>query len=183
MTARYKSIPAKGVYLPNSPCFGFNSYMLHTGYIVRFKEGEHTRTGRALDLVTQGHDGPEYRKPTGRGKQTKLAPKVRVLAFDDLLTHAFERWVDVEDIVECRKPSAEHGAFARAMLTGTLPSPEACIAASNYGTLSDCYFVQVADESGNLPEDWRARTNAHHARVSADNEARRVAREAGKVTP
>lgn len=178
MSARFKAIPSKGIYLPNASHLGFGKYLVHAGDVLTYREtyqdgSFRTRIARALELVTHDHEGKEYRAPS-RGTRTKAAPKLRVLAFNDLLDHAFERWIDLADVSECRAASPEHGAFARAMLSGPLPSPAACVAASNYGTLCGHYFGHVADEHGNLPENWRERSDAHHAGVIAEQAARRA---------
>ena len=184
-SARYAKIPAKGIYLSNSPCFGFNLYLAHAGDLISYVENDSSndpnyprtmRMARVLDLVTHDHEGKEYRKATGRGKQTKRAPKLRVLAFDDLLTHAFERWIDIESVRACRTPNAASVRLAAWLLGGPLPKPETVLAASSYGSLSDHYFANACDENGNLGEDWRARSDAHHKRVQDANEAKRAER-------
>lgn len=40
----------------------------------------------------------------------------------------------------------------------------------------DHYFANACDENGNLGEDWRARSDAHHKRVQDANEAKRAER-------
>jgi hypothetical protein len=181
--ARYKSVPAKGIYVPNATHLGYGRHMARSGDVILYRESEERyRLGRVLDLVTHDHDGKEYREATGRGKQTRRAPRLRVMAFNDVLTHVYERWVDVGDVVDCLAPQAS-ARFLVWALTGPLPKPEVIVAAANYGTLSSTYFDQCADENGNLSEGWRERTNAHHDRVAAEQEARRVAMNAAKVQP
>lgn len=163
-SARYKNIPAKGIYLPNSPFSGDN-YMVRRGDLIihttRYEDGsEGKSTARVLDLVTHDHEGKEYRKETGRGKQSKAYPKLRVLEFNNLSTHAYERWVNVDDVTSCRTPNPEHARFVAWAMFGPLPSTEAILAASSYGVVSSSGFDRAKDENGNLGEDWRKRVDA-----------------------
>lgn len=163
MTARYKSIAGKGVYLPNASTLGFSRHMARKGDVIVYREnytdGSYgKRLARVLELVTHPHDGPEFRKATGRGQQTRKAPKLRVMAFDDMISHAYERWVDVDDVIDCREPADPK--FLVWALTGPVGNPTDIVKASEHGSLTDRYFWRCADANGNLSEGWRERTDA-----------------------
>ena len=184
-SARYKSIPAKGIYLPNSPFGGYNNYMVRRGdliaHVVRYEGGtEGEGFARVLDLVTHDHEGKEFRKETGRGKQTKAAPKLRVLEFSGLMNHAYERWINVDDVKACRTPNAEYARFATWATFGPLPSTETILAASSYGVVSSSGFDRAADELGNLNEGWRERVDASWPSVPQEEKAALLAKAAEK---
>lgn len=96
--------------------------------------------------------GPDI--PVGRIQDLLCsAPWLRVLAISDMVDHAFERWVNPADVVECQAPSTS--AFAKWVLSGSLPSTEIVFAAAGYGSLCVSYFDKYAPD-GNLTSDWRA---------------------------
>jgi hypothetical protein len=160
-SARYKAIPRKGLYLANHS--HLSSHMLLRagdliGYRESYADGTHGhRLARALDLVTHDHNGQEFRETSTAAGKTRRAPRVRVYAFDNMLSFGYERWVALADIVKSRAPSSAHVNFARWLLGGPMPKPETIFAASKYGVLSEAYYHQVANAEGWLGEDWRER--------------------------
>jgi hypothetical protein len=187
-SARYKGIPAKGIYLPNSPFGGFNNYMVRRGdlisHVVRYEGGAEGRGfARVLDLVTHDHEGKEFRKETGRGKQTKADPKLRVLEFNGMFDHAYERWVNVDDVTQCRTPNPEYARFAAWAMFGPLPSTEAILAASSYGVVCSSGFNRAADPHGNLNEGWRERVDASWSSVGSEERTTLLAKAAEKEQP
>lgn len=180
-SARYASLPKKGVYAPNHVLTG--SFMVRTGDVVVFHDFPTAlpdappvpRIARVLDLVTHDHDGKEFRVATGRGKQTKRDPLLRVLVLSDAFSHAYERWIHPSQVREIRNPSCEGWAeFLVGMLCKPLPSPETVLAASKYGALTVDCFARVA-VGGALTEGWKASEDLYWEGRRAENELKRRA--------
>lgn len=83
--------------------------------------------GRVLGKVNSLRDG----------KKPKVITLI-VMAVDDMMTFATERFVPVDDITVIRSPSCS--AFAEWFLSGPLPDPEVLEDAVYYGIMNDDYL-------------------------------------------
>lgn len=120
-------------YCPNASSTGYDKHSVSVGdlilYEIEYTDGStHRQLARVLGLVNK-------RLPDGSdpGKDTLV-----VLETDEVLSHAFVRYVKIDKVVRVRNPSKS--AFASWFLAGPMPLPEVAIAASNYGSLSDSYI-------------------------------------------
>lgn len=119
-------------YCPNAAHYGSTKYQVEVGDLVWYRErheggGEGRRIARVLGLVNELPDG----KPAGKNL-------LLVLAASDMLNHAYERYVKIEDVLEVRAPSKS--AFAQWFLAGPVPEPEVAIAAVKYGCMNNNYI-------------------------------------------
>lgn len=133
-------------YCPNAAHYGHAKYSVSVGDLVLYRERheggtEGTRLARVLGLVKELPDG----KPAGKNL-------LLVLAASDMLNHAYERYVEIEDVLEVRAPSKS--AFAQWFLSGPVPDPEVAIAAVKYGCVNNNYIDDHL-EDGELRASFR----------------------------
>lgn len=157
---KYKRF-TKPIFCPHASISGYGKHSVSMGDLILYKEtidnegNTRTRLGRVLALVTHDGIGSEYREPARqRGKGTRAAPRLHVLACNETFSHAYPRHVAIGDVVEIRTPQ-DDGIFIRWFFLGTMPSPETADAAASYGSLSDSYFKKYADANGNLRADFQ----------------------------
>jgi len=155
MAGTYKRLSGR-LYCTSATHLGYSRYDVGQGDLILFREGDGQRLGRVLGLATHDGCGQEYRGPARRGKGTRRAPRLLVLAANDTLSHGFERHVALEDVLEV--PRAP-GDFARFFLFGIMPDHATAIAMSEYGAMSDSYLGRYLD-GGHVAPDWRARTRS-----------------------
>lgn len=134
-------------YCPNAAHYGHAKYQVSVGDLVLYRERyeggtEGRRLARVLGLVNQLPDG----KPAEKNL-------LLVLAASDMLNHAYERYVKIEDVLEVRSPSKS--VFAQWFLSGPVPEPEVAIAAVKYGCVNDNY-IDGHLEDGELKASFRA---------------------------
>ena len=165
MAGRYKKLK-KPVFCPNATTLGFSKYVVldddpadqvTEGDLIVYKEhladgSYNSRLARVIGLATHDGCGVEYTKPSKRGK-AKPTPRLLVIAANDMLDYAYERHVDVDDVIEVRSPPDP--TFTRWFLSGKLPSIDSILALGKYGGLCDRYFSKYVDGNGDLRDDWR----------------------------
>jgi hypothetical protein len=134
-------------YCPNASHTGYDKHSVSVGdlimYEIEYTDGHtHRQLARVLGLVNK-------RLPDGSdpGKDTLV-----VLEADEMLSHAFVRYVKLDKVVRVRAPSKS--GFASWFLSGPVPDPETAIAASSYGSLSDSYIDKYL-EGGELRSTFR----------------------------
>lgn len=137
-------------YCPNARDIGHDKHSVEVGDLIVYQHGygeeerpaAHRQFARVLGLAA----GP---LPDGSdpGRDTLV-----VLAADEMLTHAYERYVKLSDVVRVRAPSKS--AFAQWFLQGPPPHPEVAIAAVRYGCVNDSYIDKHLQD-GELRKSFR----------------------------
>lgn len=143
--AKY-TIFKKPRYCRNAAHYGGSKYAVSVGDLIlyreRYEDGtEGRRLARVLGLVNELPDG----KPAGKNL-------LLVLAASDMLNHAYERFVKLEDVLEIRTPG--QSVFTQWFLSGPMPHPEIAIAAVRYGCVNDSYIDDHL-EDGELKDTFR----------------------------
>lgn len=133
-------------YCPNASYYGGSKHSVSVGDLISYRERyeggtEGRRLARVLGLVNELPDG----KPAGKNL-------LLVLAASDMMNHAYERYVEIEDVLEVRSPS--QSAFAQWFLAGPMPEPEVALAAVKYGCVNDSYIDDHL-EDGELRASFR----------------------------
>lgn len=85
-------------YLPNTSTLGYGKYKAQFGDVVLFTEANHVRIGRVIGRIKSA---PRI------GNDPDLRGHLVVLTLGQNLTHAFERWVAPEDVIECFNPEPD----------------------------------------------------------------------------
>ena len=138
----------KGISVPRMP-FGYGEYKVKDGDFIVYREhytggGTGSRLARVLGRATHDPDGRPYGK-----KKVVLV----VLAASDNFTHGYERWIDLEDVLEVRRPGTHsHGAFANWFFTGQMASPGEVLRMVHYGAMKDEYIGEYL-KNGKLQFD------------------------------
>lgn len=135
------------IWCPGAHASGSDKRAVSVGDLVLYRESYADGSeGRRLARVLGRARG---RLPDGSdpGKDTLV-----VLAVDEMMAFAYERYVSVADVVRVRAPSKS--AFARWFLSGPVPRPEVAIAAVKYGCVNDRY-VDDHLEGGELRATFR----------------------------
>ena len=138
----------KGISVPRMP-FGYGEYKVKDGDYILYREhyvggGTGSRLARVLGRATHDPDG----KPYGKKKVVLV-----VLAASDNFTHGYERWIDLGDVLEVRRPGTHsHGEFAKWFFTGQLASPGEVLRMVQYGAMKDEYIGEYL-KNGKLQFD------------------------------
>lgn len=112
---------------------GHSKYAVEVGDLILFREyytdGTHgQRLGRVLGLANR----PMHRA-SDPGSTTLF-----VLATDDMLTHAYERHVELDDVLEIQSPS--NSRFAEWFLRGKVPLPSEALQVVRFGAMNNRYI-------------------------------------------
>ena len=146
MMAKF-TIFKKARYCPNARTGGYNKHSVEVGDLILYEEsyvggGTGERLARVLGLANE--------LPSGEDPGTDT---LVVLACDEMLTFAFERYVKLDRIRQVRTPSGSR--FAEWFLSGPVPHPETAIAVTKYGAMSDRYIDKYLEDDGTLPANFR----------------------------
>ena len=126
----------KGIYAPDASGMGYTEHSVKDGDLIVYREhyvggATGTRLARVLGLATHDPDGKAF------GKKKVLL----VLAASDSFTFGYERFVDLEDVLEIRRPGQHNlGVFAHWFLTGKMASPAETLRTVQYGAMKDSYL-------------------------------------------
>lgn len=140
MAGKFKAI-RKPIYAPNATTIGYGKYDVKDGDLILFRQdygGGETRSylGRVLGLATHDGVGKKYDKKV-----------LLVLAANDTMTRGHERHVDIEDVLEIRRPGEnELGVFAKWFLTGEMASPAETLRAVEFGAMGDNYLGRYLED-------------------------------------
>jgi hypothetical protein len=142
-------------YCPNARAFGFSKHSVEVGDLVLYRE-EYVdgtagrRLARVLGLANRCPDGSEH------------GDMLAVLAANDMMTCAYERFVKLADVEEVRAPS--ESAFAAWFLSGPVPRPEVAIDAVKYGAMNDRAIDRYLQD-GELRKTFRNRDKVGDGKV------------------
>jgi hypothetical protein len=142
-------------YCPNARAFGFSKHSVEVGDLVLYRE-EYVdgtaghRLARVLGLANRCPDGSEH------------GDMLVVLAANDMMSCAYERFVKLADVEEVRAPSKS--AFAAWFLSGPMPRPEVAIDAVRYGAVNDRAIDRYLQD-GELHKTFRNRDKVGDGKV------------------
>jgi hypothetical protein len=116
---RDATIDHRQVRLPNASHLGYDKWKAQRGDVIVYREGEGTRTGRVLGRVA-------YAPP--EGEIGAITDHLYVLALSDDLSHAYIRWVDPADVVQCTPCTPDRAAWLALFFAADLPRdlPDLC---------------------------------------------------------
>lgn len=159
----------KAIYAPNASGMGYTEHSVKDGDLIVYREyytggGTGTRLARVLGLATHGPDGKAF------GKKKVLL----VLAASDSFTFGYERFVDLEDVLEIRRPGQHNlGVFANWFFTGKMASPAETLRTVQYGAMKDSYLGEylksgklVFDKKRGYKSNTSKKTNPKNPKVS-----------------
>lgn len=147
-------------FCPQVRALGSDKSQVSVGDLILYKERYmDDTTGRRLARVL----GLVNRCPDGSRHKDMLV----VLAVDDMLDFAYERFVKLDDVIRVRAPSKS--VFAQWFLAGPVSRPEVVITAVKYGCVNDRYIDKHLQD-GELKDSFR---DVDKVRVTLE-EARRL---------
>jgi hypothetical protein len=141
-------------FCPQAQAVGSDKCSVSVGDLIlyeeRYEDGTSgSRLGRVLGLANRCPDGSEHKD------------MLVVLAADDMLSFAYERFIKLGDVLRVRAPS--QSAFTRWLLSGPVPRPEVAIAAVRYGCVNERYIDEHLQD-GELKASFR---DVHKVRLTA----------------
>ena len=144
----------KPIYLPRATSIGFAKELCSVGDIILFYElyadgSEDTgmpRPGRVLGGALQD----------GVGKKLNPRKTLVVLQLSDNIHHAYTRYVDIEQVVECVEP-VQDMAFLTWFFSAKMPDIETLDAFVQYGACCE-YYIKKYLLNGEVRKDWREQT-------------------------
>lgn len=132
-------------FCPQVHALGSDKSQVSVGDLILYEERyEGGATGRRLARVL----GLANRCPDGSEHKDMLV----VLAVDDMLDFAYERFVKLDDVLRVRAPS--DSVFAQWFLSGPISRPEVVIAAVKYGCVNNRYIDEHLQD-GELKDSFR----------------------------
>lgn len=103
---------SRGILLPNTTTIGFCKVRAQLGDIIVYQEKTYS-IGNPKDLSVTHHRAARVIGFEDKDDKVYLV----VLAVSDALSHCFIRWIDPEDVTECRAISAHTGKLLQWLLS------------------------------------------------------------------
>lgn len=134
-------------FCPQAHQLGSDKCQVSVGDLILYREDyvggrDGQRLARVLGLANRCPDGSEHKD------------MLVVLAVDDMMSHAYERFVKIDDVLRVRAPS--DSVFAQWFLSGPMPRPELAIEAVKYGAMNSRAIDKYLQD-GELRKTFRNR--------------------------